>query len=179
MHLGHAPRLGIEAKPLAGGLDARCLVAQRLQQSQNAIAVLGRPEQDRGDQALAELARQIGKDPVARRLHIVEKLLQELVIIVGEALEHGKARLLLVLHHVLGDLDDLARRLRAIDIGTLEREIDEALGGAVLPDRDLAQHQRPGTRRLHIGENLVEPLLGAVDLVDEDEARESTARRAA
>ena len=74
--------------------------------------------------------------------HVGEQLLHQLVVVVGELLEHGEARFLLALLDVRRHLDHLARRCGAIDEGALEREIDEAGGDAVLPDRDLAQHQR-------------------------------------
>ena len=84
-HLRDGFPLALETEAPAGRLDARRLVAQRLQQAQNAVAVLRRPEQHRGDQALGDLARQIGEHPIARRLHVVEQLLHQLVVIIGEA----------------------------------------------------------------------------------------------
>ena len=45
------------------------------------------------------------------------------------------------------ELDHLARRMLAVDEGAVEREIDEAGGDLVLPDRDLAQHQRRSRKR--------------------------------
>jgi hypothetical protein len=60
--------------------------------------------------------------------------------------------------------------LLAVDEGALEREVDEAGGDAVLPDRDLAQHQRLGTRRLQDREDVAHLRFEIVDLVEEQEA---------
>src|SRR3546814_9059587 len=69
-------------------------------------------------------------------------LLHKLVVIVGELLKHREPRLLLAVGERIGNGDHFARRMLAIDIGALEREIDEAGDDIVLPDRHLAQHQR-------------------------------------
>jgi hypothetical protein len=60
----------------------------------------------------------------------------------------------------------------AVDEGAFQRQIDEADRNAVIPDRHLAQHQRPRARRLQIAQNVAQPALGAVDLVDEQKPRQ-------
>ena len=59
-----------------------------------------------------------------------------------------------------------------VDEGALQREIDEARDDVVLPDRDLAQQQRNARRRLQQLEGLADLLVGLVDLVEEQEARD-------
>ena len=71
-----------------------------------------------------------------------------------------------------GRSHDLARRMLAVDEGALEREIDEADGDAVLPDRDLAQQQRRARRALQERQRLAHAPRRGVDLVDEEEARD-------
>ena len=144
-----AGRLGVlELEPSRRAIDERRLVTQRLQQPQDAVAVLGRAQQHRHDQAVLQLLGEVGEHLVARRLHVGEQLLHQLVVVVGQLLEHLEARLGLALLDGRGHLDDLGLGLRAIDEGALERQIDEAGGDAVLPDRDLPEHQRLGAGRL-------------------------------
>ena len=59
----------------------------------------------------------------------------------------------------------------AIDKGAFQRQIDEARDQIAVPDRDLAQHQRNPRRRLQGRERLANTLVGAVDLVEEQKAR--------
>ena len=150
-------------------LDERRFVPDRLQQPYDAVAVLRRAEQHRTDQPVAHLLGEVLEDLVARRRHIAEQLLHQLVVVVGKLLEHVEARFLLASFDVLGHRDDFGRRVLAIDEGALEREIDEAGRDAVLPYRDLAQHQRLGAGRLQHRQDLAHLRLEAVDLVEEEE----------
>ena len=59
--------------------------------------------------------------------------------------------------------------MRAVDVGALGGEVDEAGGDAVLPDGNLAQHQRLGARRLQHRDQLAHGDFGFVDLVEEQE----------
>ena len=54
-----------------------------------------------------------------------------------------------------------------VDIGAFQREIDEAGGDAVLPDRNLPHHQRCSGGRLHGFQEAANAALEFVDLVDE------------
>ena len=78
---------------LAVRVHERRLMAQRLQQPQDAVAVLGRAQQHRHDQAVLHLLDEIGEHLVARRLHVRQQLLHQLVVVVGELLQHMEARL--------------------------------------------------------------------------------------
>ena len=135
------------------------------------MAVLRRAEQHRADEPPAQVVGQIVENLVARRRHIRQELLHQLIVVVGELLQHMEARLLLALQHARRKLHDLRRRLRAVNVGALGSEIDEAGRDAVLPDRDLAQHERFGARRLQHGDQLAQRNLGGVDLVQEEEMR--------
>ena len=159
-----------EAKPLRGSRNIRGLVAQRLHQPQYAVAVLGRTEQDRRDQPFRQLTRQVVENTVARRLDIRKQLLHQCVIVIGEFLEHREASFLLAVEQVGRHVDDFARPVLAIDEGPFEGEIDKAPHDVILPDWDLAQKQRRGTCRLQVAQNVAQPAVGTVDLVDEDEA---------
>ena len=46
-----------------------------------------------GTASRALQAREVGEHPVARRLHVGEQLLHQLVVMVGELFQHGEARL--------------------------------------------------------------------------------------
>ena len=66
----------------------------------------------------------------------------------------------------------------AVDEGALQREVDEAGDDVVLPDRDVAQHQRHAARRLQHLERLAHAGVGLVDLVEEQDARDRRDPRA-
>ena len=92
----------------------------------------------------AEPSSKIVEDLVTRRRHVLEKLLHQLVIIVGELLEHREPRLLLPIGKSIGNVDHLGRRVLTIDVRAFESEIDEAGDNVVFPDRHLTQNQRYG-----------------------------------
>jgi hypothetical protein len=164
-------RLGVlELEALGRLVDERCLVAQGLQQAQDAVAVLGRAQQHRHDQSILHLLDEVGEHLLARRLHVGQKLLHELVVVVGKLLQHLEARFRLALLDRRGHVDDLGVGLRAIDEGALQCQVDEARGHAVLPDRDLAQHERLGARGLQHGEDVAHLGVEGIDLVEEQEA---------
>ena len=139
---------GAEPEAIGGRLNVRYLVPQRLEQAQDAIAVIGRAEQHGTDLARAQLLGEVVEHVVALGWLVRKQLLHQLVVVVGELLEHVKACLLLAIEVAGRHLDHLGGSVRAINEGTLECEVDEAGGDAVLPDRDLPQDERPGARRL-------------------------------
>ncbi len=133
------------------------------------MVVACRSEQDRADETVAELLRQILEYLVARRLHVGKQLLHQLVVVVGKLLQHVEARLFLPLGHRLGELDDLGRRVVAVDEGAFRGEIDEARGDAVLPDGNLPQYQGLCAGRLQHRDQLAQGDFGFIDLVEEEE----------
>src|SRR5262249_14879432 len=169
--LEHEPGgLGVlELQSLSGAVHKRGFVAQGLKQPQDAIAVLGRAQQHRNDETLLQVLDEIGEHLVAGRLGIRQQLLHQFVIVIGQLLEHLETRFALALPDGRRHLDDLRLGLRAVDEGALEREVDEARSRAVLPDRDLTQHQWPGTGWLQDREDVTHAGVETVDLVQEQE----------
>ncbi len=110
-------------------------------------------------------------DVVGRRLLLLEQHLHQVVVEVGELLEHLEARVRLTVGELGGDVDQLALLAVAVDVGALEREIDEALGVVAVPDRDLAHHQRPRADLLQRAQKVARAHARLVDLVDEDHVR--------
>ena len=147
-HLDDGVVAFLDAETLAGLCDAGRFVADRLEQPADAVALLGRADQHRADRAAAHLLDEILEDGVAVGLDVLEQLLHQAVVVVGERLQHGEAGLGLARPVLVVHVDDLARRMLAVDEGALEREVDEAGDDAGLPDRDVAQHQRHAARRL-------------------------------
>src|SRR5262249_35837527 len=101
------------------------------------------------------------------RLDILEQLLHQGVIMVGELLQHRESRLFLTTLVVAFERDHFGCGMLAIDEGALEREIDKALDQVAAPDWDLAEHQRDARCRLQRRKRLANTLLGLVDLVEE------------
>jgi hypothetical protein len=58
-----------------------------------------------------------------------------------------------------------------VDIGALEREIDEAGDDLAVPDRNLAQQQRHARGRLQQLDRFAHAFVGLVDLVEKQEMR--------
>ena len=63
---------------------------------------------------------------VAWRRDVFQQLLHQLVIVVGERLQHGEARFLLAAQIVAVERDDCRGSVFLVDEGPFEREIDEA-----------------------------------------------------
>ena len=163
--------LDAEARPRVG--DARRLVPDRLEQPPDPVAAFGRADQDRTDLPRPHLDDEVLEHILAGRLDVLEKLLHQPVVVVGERFEHREARIDLSGTVFVGHVDGLARRVLAIDEGPLEGEVDEAGHHVALPDRDMAQHQRHAARRLQHFEGLPHARIGLVDLVEEEEARDA------
>ena len=145
-------------------------MAQRLHQPQHAVLACGSSKQHRADQAFAQFAREIVEHRIARRLDVFQQLLHQRVIVVGELFQHREPRFLFAVEIAAFETDDFGRLVLAIDEGALQRQIDEAFDQFAVPDRNLPQHQRHARRRLQCRERLADALVGAVDLVQEQEA---------
>ena len=162
-------RIG-DAEARARLRDRRGLVAQGLQQARDAIAALGRADQHRHDMAVAQFAREIVEHLIARRLDVGNQFLHQRVVVIGQLFQHRVPRFFFTRQIAGGHVDDGRGRMFAVDEGAFEREVDEAGGDAVLPDRDLAQEQWRARGGLQNAQRLVHALRGGVDLVEEDEA---------
>ena len=146
-------------------------MAQRLHQPQHAVFAGRRAQQHRADQAFAQFAGEIVEHRIARRLDVFQQLLHQRVVVIGELFQHREAGFLLAVEIAAFELDDFGRLVLAIDEGALQREIDETLDQFALPDRNLPQHQRHARGRLQGRQRLADALVGLVDLVEEQEAR--------
>ena len=142
-------------------------MAQRLHQAQYAVFAQRRAQQHRADQPLAQFPGEIVEHRIARRLDILEQLLHQHVVVVGQLLQHREAGFLFAVEIAAFQRDHFGRHVLAIDKGALQREVDEAGDQIAVPDRDLPQHQRHARGRLQRGERLAHALVGLVDLVQE------------
>ncbi len=145
-HQRHRVVARLHTDPRRRFRHCRRLVAQRLEQTQHAVRARRGAEQHRADDAFAQFLGQVVKYLVARRLHVLEQLLHQLVVVIGKRLEHRVARFLLTVAVLAGKLDDLGRGVLFVDIGAFEREIDETGDDVVSPDRNLPQQQMARAR---------------------------------
>ncbi len=146
------------------------LMAQRLHQPQHAVLAQRRSQQHRTDQSLAQFAGEIVEHRVARRRDILQQLLHQRIVMVGELFQHREAGFLLAVEIAAFEADHLGSLVLAIDKGALQRQIDKTRDQIAVPDRNLAQHQRNPRCRLQGRERLTDTLVGAVDLVEEQKA---------
>ena len=146
-----------QAEPRGRGAHFGHFMAQRLQQPADAIVVLGRADQHRHHLAVRQFLGQIGEHFVARRLDVGEQFFHQMLVEIGELLQHLEKRA-----SFSRALTSPCISMRsegacgAIDIGALQRQIDEARHRARLPDRNLAQQQRLVGRLLQEGEQIAQ-----------------------
>ncbi|MGY3347542.1 hypothetical protein ACVWYK_006311 [Bradyrhizobium sp. USDA 4470] len=159
------------AETFCGLRDSRRLVAQRLHQAQHAVFARGGTEQHGTDQPFAQFAGKIVEHRITRRLDVLEQLLHQRIVVIGELLQHREARFLLPIEIASVERDHFGGPVLAINERTFQCEIDKAFDQLVFPDRDLAQHQRHARSGLEHRERLTDALVGAVDLVQEQETR--------
>ena len=131
-----------------------------------------RSQQNRADQALAQFLGEIIEDLVARRLDVLEQLLHQLVVMIGERLQHREARGLLALERVAFERDHLRRSMLLVDKRAFKREIDETGDEVAGEGRDLSQQELAARGRLQQRQRLVNDGVGLVDLVEKQEARD-------
>ena len=98
---------GLDAEARDGLGHAGRFMAQRLEQAQHAVRAGGDAEQHRDDQTIAQFLGEIVEYLVARRLDVLEQLLHQLVVVIGQRLQHGEARFLLAIEILALELDDL------------------------------------------------------------------------
>src|SRR5205823_12219216 len=97
----------------------------------------------------------------------------ELIVVIGELLEHMRARLDLALLQLGRNFDPLGFLADAIFERALEREIDEAADLLAVPNRNLAGDERGNAHRLERGQEVAHAPVRLVDPVDEDEMRDA------
>ena len=130
-----------------------------------------RAEHDRNHQALGGLALEIARHGLEVGLLVVEQLLEQVVVVIGELLEHMEPRRLLAVEQLVGDRHLFGRLAVAELERAVERQVDEADRFLALADRDLPVDHRRDAERLQGLEQLVDAAAGLVDLVDEDDVR--------
>src|SRR5262249_15323988 len=159
-------------KALGGFRDAWRFVPQRFHEAQHTVRTRRATEQHGANEAFAQLFGEVVKDLVARRLDVLEQLLHELVVVIRERLEHGKARGLLPVERVALERHDFGTRILLVDIGAFEGEVDEAADEIAGKGRDLPQQKLAARRRLQQRQRVVNGGIGLVDLVEEQKTRD-------
>ena len=170
-HIGDGIGARLDAEALRRVGDARRFMAQRLQQPQDAVGARRGAHQHRADEPFAQFAREVVEHLVARRLDVLEQLLHQLVVMVGERLQHGEARRLLAVGGVAFERNDFRGSVLLVDEGAFQREIDEAGDEIAGERRDLSQDQLGARAPLQQLEHVVDAGVGLVDLVEEQNAR--------
>src|SRR6266566_4373277 len=99
---------------------------QRLHQPQHAVLADRGTEQHRTDQSFAQFAREIVEHRVARRRNILEQLLHQRVVVIGELFQHREPGFLLTVEIAAFQGYDFGGFMLAIDEGAFQRQIDEA-----------------------------------------------------
>ena len=150
-------------------------MAQCLPKTAGAV-ILGRgAEKHRHDQVLLKILGQVLVNLFLRGLHILEQLLEQLVVEIGELLDELGAGFGLAVPEVIRQRDQVGGLARAVMIGTLADEIDitvDRLGGA---QRHLAQDQGLIGMGLQCREHVAHPGARGVELVDENHVRDLVA----
>ena len=160
----------LHAEAFCGLGNARRFVAQRLKQPQNPVGARRGPHQHRTHQSFAQFPGEIVKNLVARRLDVFEQLLHQLVVVVGERLQHGEARGLFAIGQLAFQRHDLRCGVFLVDKGAFEREIDKAGDQIAGESRDLPQDELGARGALQQLEHVVHAGIGLVDLVEEQDA---------
>ena len=105
-HMGERRPFGRQPMALAKLLDAGHLMAQRLEKARHAIALLRRT--DHQGHEMPRLNSLTMSSKTLSRAGSMSEISSSIsaVVVIGEALEHGEARLLLAVELVGGQLDD-------------------------------------------------------------------------
>jgi hypothetical protein len=101
-------------------------MANCLQKAQHAVPLLGGADQDRHGKTVTQVGRQVVEYLVAGRFLVLKQLLHQMIVVIGERLQHGEPGLDFPRLLVVRDLGDFAICKVAPDIGALQREIDRA-----------------------------------------------------
>ena len=99
---------------------------QRFQQPQHPVGARRGSHQHRADQTLAQFAREVVEHLVARRLDVLEQLLHQLVVMIGQRLQHRETGRLFAIGRIAFEPHHFGRGMLPVNKGALQREIDEA-----------------------------------------------------
>ena len=166
-------RGAVRRYPVAGGgfRGVGHVVPQRLPQALDAVVVLRGAEQhaDHGAARLAVVQRPVDLGGLER--HVLQHLLQQRVVVVGQHLQQRAARLGLPLPRLLGRGDALGGRAAAVAVGAPAHHVDIAGDPLAVADRHLAQHELAPGLALQRVEGVAHRPGQRVELVDEDDRR--------
>ena len=171
-HLDQGRATRIHADPRRGHARIRGFLEQRLEQPADPHVAFGDPHEHRHDLIGAERLLQMTQDVVGRRLLLLEQHLHQVVVEVGERLEHLGARRLLALAIFLGQVDPVRRRAVVVAVGLLGHQVDVADQLVAAPDRILVRDHRPVGQIAQALQEIAIANLRAVHLVDEHEMRD-------
>ena len=164
---------GIDAVQLGPGGGVGRLALERLEEAARAHVLLGHAHEDGHDLVGLQGLLQVLDDLLGRRLLVLEQLLHQVVVEVGQGLEHLGARRLLALEVVVGEVDAVGGCAFVVGVGLLGDEVDIADEVLAAADGVLVRHDGPGADLAEGVEQVAVADLGAVHLVDEDDVREA------
>jgi len=160
-------------KASRGRVGPRRVVAERFQETAHSEAVQRGAEEDRHDQVLPRLARQVFVDGFGIGRFVHQELLEKRVVMVGELLHQVEPRRLFALGQVRRDVGWLGRLAGPVVKGPLQRDVDEAADLLAVPDRYLPGEEGLAAHRLERFEDALDAAARLVDLVDEDHVRDA------
>ncbi len=129
-----------KARAHGGGIGR--FVTQHFQQSANPVVAVGRSDQHRDNQPLLQVLLQIVENFVPWGSDVGEQFLHQLLVIVGKLFQHLIAGFAFPYFRLIIHIDQLRCSVLPVNVGTFQREIDEAADDTVFPDRNLTQYQR-------------------------------------
>ncbi len=155
----------------------RQVVDDRVEHLLDALVAERRAGQDRDDPGRQRAEAQAALDLGDRQLLALEVLVGQLVVHLGDGLDHRVAVLLGLGPELLGDVDDvdLVAQVVAVVDGLHLDEVDDALELVLAADRDLDRHGVRAEAVLDRLDAAPEVGAGAVELVDEADARHAVA----
>ena len=163
----------VELHPSSGDQDVGRFVPQRFQQPPNAKAVQGRAEEHRHDQTAVEVGNEVGEHRIAAWIEVREQLLHQVIVEVGQLLEHVEARVGLLRRQIAHQVYLLRGLARPIDEGPFQGEVYETSDLILLDQWDLARHQRRSGGLRQGRHEFVKAAARLVDAVDEDRMRDT------
>ncbi len=141
-HLHERRAVRLEAQRLAMGRGLRRLAHQRLEQPTRAHVPLGHAHQHGHDLVGAQRLPEVGDDRVGGGLAVLEQGLHQVVVEVGQRLQHLGAGGLLALAILLGQRDGVGGPARLVGVGLLGHEVDVADEPVAAADGVLVRHDR-------------------------------------
>ena len=134
--------------------------------------MFSRSKQNRYDVAVTHIPIEIVEYLISLGFHIREQLLHQHIIVVGKGFKQGEAFGFLQGCKISWYVNHPRFSKFLIDMGAFEGEIDKTRNDALVPDRQLPQHQGLGTGGLHPLQNITRSTIGLVNLVEKYEARQ-------